>query len=231
MSKDPAVLLYTSDFIVGTSLMTNEQVGMYIKILCHQHQNGRLTREQVQIICGSIDEYVLSKFLQDKNGKYFNKRMEEEAKKRSNFCESRKQNAQKGKECQRNNEKAYADTSVEHMGSHMENENDNVNVSNNSNKKVNVKQANIIPPTTEMVKGYCAERKNGIDAEYFCDWYGTRGWKVGKEKMKDWQSAIRTWEKRNKDNNQPQVRTVQSEIDRAKANKITAEEMAYYDQQ
>jgi len=60
------------------------------------------------------------------------------------------------------------------------------------------KEKNIIPPPIPLIEKYCKERNNGIDAEHFYDWYQTRGWKVGKDKMKDWQSAIRTWEKRNK---------------------------------
>lgn len=57
---------------------------------------------------------------------------------------------------------------------------------------------NIIPPTVEMVREYCLERNNGIDPEYFCDFYSSKGWLVGKTKMKDWQAAIRNWEKQDK---------------------------------
>ena len=56
-----------------------------------------------------------------------------------------------------------------------------------------------IPPTVEMVEEYCLERGNSIDAEKFCDFYEMKGWMVGKDKMKDWQAAIRTWEKQNGD--------------------------------
>jgi uncharacterized protein YdaU (DUF1376 family) len=40
MAKDPAFLFYTSDFLTGTMFMTNEQVGIYIRLLCSQHQHG-----------------------------------------------------------------------------------------------------------------------------------------------------------------------------------------------
>lgn len=52
-------------------------------------------------------------------------------------------------------------------------------------------------PTVEEVKAYCFERKNGVDAQQFCDFYASKGWKVGNQVMKDWQAAVRTWEKRN----------------------------------
>ena len=58
---------------------------------------------------------------------------------------------------------------------------------------------NIIPPKLEWVEDYCRERNNGIDAQAFINFYSSKGWLIGKNKMVDWQSAIRTWEsKRNK---------------------------------
>jgi hypothetical protein len=52
------------------------------------------------------------------------------------------------------------------------------------------------PPTVEEVRAYCEERRNGINAEAFIDYYATRGWKLGKDTMKDWKACIRTWERR-----------------------------------
>jgi len=53
---------------------------------------------------------------------------------------------------------------------------------------------NIIPPDVEWVRTYCEERKNGIDAQRFCDYYEARGWKLKNGPMRDWQAAVRTWE-------------------------------------
>lgn len=50
-------------------------------------------------------------------------------------------------------------------------------------------------PTIEDVKAYCKERGNRVDPERFIDYYTSNGWKVGKNPMKDWKAAIRTWEK------------------------------------
>lgn len=55
-----------------------------------------------------------------------------------------------------------------------------------------------VPPTVEKVREYCAERKNGIDAEAFVSFYASKGWVVGKSPMKDWQAAVRTWEQKRK---------------------------------
>lgn len=64
----------------------------------------------------------------------------------------------------------------------------NNNTLNNTNNK-------FIIPTLQEVQDYCKERKNGIDAERFIDFYTAKGWMIGKNKMKDWKSAIRNWER------------------------------------
>ena len=51
------------------------------------------------------------------------------------------------------------------------------------------------PPTVEEVREYCAERGNFVDPETFVDFYESKGWVVGKAKMKDWKAAVRTWER------------------------------------
>lgn len=52
------------------------------------------------------------------------------------------------------------------------------------------------PPSVEEVRAYCEERGNSIDPETFIDFYAMKGWRVGKEPMKDWKAAVRTWERR-----------------------------------
>lgn len=56
-------------------------------------------------------------------------------------------------------------------------------------------------PTLDEIAAYCAERKNGIEARSFFDFYESKGWLIGKAKMKDWRACVRTWEqrKRNED--------------------------------
>jgi hypothetical protein len=62
---------------------------------------------------------------------------------------------------------------------------------------------NVIPPEIEWLRAYCLERKNGIDAQDFYDTYARQGWRLSNgQKMTDWQAAIRTWEKRRKDDGQ-----------------------------
>jgi hypothetical protein len=51
-------------------------------------------------------------------------------------------------------------------------------------------------PTVEEVEEYCKERNNNINPQVFIDFYESKGWLIGKNKMKDWKAAIRTWERR-----------------------------------
>ena len=55
------------------------------------------------------------------------------------------------------------------------------------------------PPTLDEVKRYCEERKNNIDPMAFIDFYSSKGWMIGKNRMKDWKAAVRTWERKRKE--------------------------------
>ncbi len=50
-------------------------------------------------------------------------------------------------------------------------------------------------PTIDEIKQYCSERNNTVDPQKFLDYYESNGWKVGKNSMKDWKAAVRTWER------------------------------------
>ena len=62
------------------------------------------------------------------------------------------------------------------------------------------------PPSLEEVKAYCSERGNRIDPQTFIDFYESKGWMIGKNKMKDWKAAVRTWERKE---NKPAMATKQ----------------------
>ena len=49
-------------------------------------------------------------------------------------------------------------------------------------------------PTADEVQSYCKERSNSLDVSKFISFYDSNGWKVGKNKMKDWKACVRTWE-------------------------------------
>lgn len=57
------------------------------------------------------------------------------------------------------------------------------------------KRKRFIPPTLDEVKAYCQERGNNVDPERFMAYYESNGWMVGRNKMKDWKAAVRSWER------------------------------------
>lgn len=56
-----------------------------------------------------------------------------------------------------------------------------------------------VKPTVEEVAAYCAERGNDVDADAFVAFYDSNGWRVGKNPMRDWKGAVRTWEQRRRE--------------------------------
>lgn len=133
--KNPAVLLYTSDFITGTLFMSNEEVGAYIRILCMQHQKGHLSKQEILQICKSenIFNSVMIHFTEDANGLYFNERMDQEKEKRTKYSESRANNRKKKEKTYEKDMKNISKT----YEKHMENENENINIYINNNKELN----------------------------------------------------------------------------------------------
>ena len=74
---------------------------------------------------------------------------------------------------------------------------DNININiTNTNLTDSNRKALFKKPSIDEVKGYCKERNNNIDAEAFIDFYESKDWKIGKNKMKCWKAAVRTWERR-----------------------------------
>lgn len=78
----------------------------------------------------------------------------------------------------------------------------NISINNISinKKEKSIKRKSFTKPTIEEIQQYCLERQNGINAEAFYDFYESKNWYVGKNKMVDWKACVRTWERR-KDTN------------------------------
>lgn len=64
-----------------------------------------------------------------------------------------------------------------------------------SAKSTTTKRKRFEKPTLSQITQYCLERNNNVNAEQFYDYYESNGWKVGKNAMKDWKAAVRTWER------------------------------------
>jgi uncharacterized protein YdaU (DUF1376 family) len=138
MAKDPAFLFYANDWIGGTMGMTLEEKGAYIELLILQFNRGHMTSHMIGQVLGQkhgqLWDTLKDKFIQDENGLYYNKRLDEEKLKRQKYAESRRNNVKGLNQYSKKNKK-YNTHINGHMTSHMENENVNEDVNDNLNKK------------------------------------------------------------------------------------------------
>ena len=88
---------------------------------------------------------------------------------------------------------ANASKSKQNVANLADSDSKSDNDSDSKNKK-DSKNKNFTPPTLQEVKNYCQERKNTVNPEKWLNFYQSNGWKVGKNQMKDWKAAVRTWE-------------------------------------
>lgn len=78
----------------------------------------------------------------------------------------------------------------------------NNDVSNNSARThARTRESYFHPPDVEQVREYCNSRHSTVNPEKFISFYQSKGWMIGKNKMKDWKAAVRTWEIQNRKNN------------------------------
>ena len=129
MGKDPAFLFYSADFFMDTADLTAAQVGHYIRLLCFQHQKGRLSETFIRNITrDDADETLLSKFIQDENGLYYNEGIDAEIRRRAEYTQSSRRNRQKadtgpaGEQTHIQDMKNICSTYDEHMETETETE-------------------------------------------------------------------------------------------------------------
>lgn len=73
-------------------------------------------------------------------------------------------------------------------------------------------RSRFVPPNVDEVRAYCTEKGYTLDADRFVDYYTSNGWKVGKNPMKDWRAAVRTWNTKEQD--KPVPKNQESGLDR-----------------
>lgn len=191
-------VLYTNYYEILADL-PNEKLGELFRAILEY----KTTKKQPVV---SVDLLVVFKFIKnqlDIDEEKYNK------KRSKNSQNGRKGGAPKGNQ----NAKKQPKTT---QNKHNDNDNVNVNVndnvllfSNENNNRVDflcgdeveknfkvprAPQKKIIKPSLKEISDYCKERNNDVNPERFLNYYEANGWKVGRNSMKDWKAAIRTWE-------------------------------------
>jgi len=143
-------------------------------------------------------EYVLSKYFTNDDGEWFNNRCEKDIKAYKN----KKQAASKaGKASAKARQNRQSERTLNNNSTDVQPTNNHKPITSNDEpiKKKGVKR--FTPPSLDEVKAYILEKQYDIDGQYFIDFYESKGWMIGKNKMKDWKATIRGWQARNKKGN------------------------------
>ena len=93
-----------------------------------------------------------------------------------------------------------------------------------NDKEIKNNNRAFVKPTIEDVKAYCLERNNNVDPEAFISCYDSKGWMIGKNKMKDWKAAVRTWE-RSRNNSQDKPAPKKNKFDDFEQRKYDYDEL------
>lgn len=154
---------------------------------------GRLIRMRTHCDCIAN---ALQEFFYLKNGSWFNKRVEKELESFRN----KKEKASKSAKARwaKNGTSSDANACANAMQDECERNANHKPITNNHKPS----RGAFAPPTLEDVSAYCSERGNGVDPDRFINFYESKGWMVGRNRMKDWKAAVRTWEQKATPNQQ-----------------------------
>lgn len=167
------------------SNLSDDQFGKLVRIMLHYQTTGT-----APIIDDPLIElsFNVVKFDMDKNNEKYervvqrNRKNGEKGGRPKNPTEPKKPNGLFG-------------NPTEPKKADNDNENDNEHDNDNEIKRES-KAKRFTPPTITEVSDYCRENNYNIDAQRFVDFYESKGWMVGKNKMKDWKAAVRNWVRR-----------------------------------
>jgi uncharacterized protein YdaU (DUF1376 family) len=141
---------------------------------------------------------VLTRFFCEREGVYVQQRISEEIAAYHEKAEKNKEIAIAREKARRTNRARIVHEPC--TDGHLTN--NHKPITNNHNKS----NGAFAPPTVDQVRDYVTDNRYPVDPEKFCDFYASKGWMVGKNKMKDWKAAVRTWSKGN-ENTKPNVGT------------------------
>lgn len=195
--KAPAFQFYADDFLAGTITMTNEERGAYIALLCIQWSKGSLSENDFQRVCIGMPPHshriCQDKFQTDSDGNYRNKRLEAEREKQEQYRKKQTDNANKRWV---GNATAYPTALPADMPNVCS---PSPTPSPNKEKSIasEPQRSRFAPPTIKEVEDRCLEIGLPIsEASKFVNYYESKGWIVGRSKMKSWKASLAGWKDR-----------------------------------
>jgi uncharacterized protein YdaU (DUF1376 family) len=209
MAKPPAFQFYPQDFLVGTANFRPEERGAYISLLCYQWEQGGIEYEDFEQLSGLQFEKlkrVFLKFQKCDDGIYRNSRMEETREKQKNFSERQREKVKKRYQTPTEPLPNAYQTDTLIGNTIKKNEDCSMKTEDKEENKVEVlegmpeKLKKIPPERAEAQMQFSINKPTHWSDQYmekevdaWFDFYSANGWRVGKNKMKDWKATIRTW--------------------------------------
>jgi len=200
--------LYIGDYLSATTRLTTEQHGAYLLLMLDYWKNGPLPDNDAilaQITRLNPDAWanargILQAFFRHEGGQWVHGRIEKELQAAKDRQDKASEKGKLGANA-RWHGSGNATGIPQAMPNTMPTDSSSPSPSSSQSKAQSsspkTNRARFTPPSVQDVQAYCIERQNNVNAEHFVDHYTANGWKVGKNPMKDWKAAIRTWEKRN----------------------------------
>jgi len=211
--KAPAFQLYTDDFLSGTLEMSQEEVGQFIRLLCHQWNRGSIpveTEKQQRLVGGCVSVDVLTKFKLCEDGLLRNERLESVRTERNLFLQQQAEKGRKSAEMRRlaatgvqpnlNRSSTAVQPVLQPDGQpdpQPESNSPSPSPSSKEDRSPRSTRQRFVPPALEEVESRCSEIGIPlIEAQKFINYYESINWIVGKNKMHSWKSALSGWKLR-----------------------------------
>lgn len=220
----PNIPLYIGDWEKDCNVLSLEAEAAWLRIIFKMFTNGkqstykiptkglqnlwRCSSEKVEEIIQELIDFDICKIeIEDRFVQFTSRRYEKENK----ISDIRREAVSSRKDRTKSLQSTYKKDTKHIQNNENENENENDIVSNNENNIVSDNENDLefleeifskkkrrsrifVKPTIEEIEEYCKERGNSVNPVVFFNHYEAKGWKIGKNSMKNWKAAIITWE-------------------------------------
>lgn len=173
----------------------------------YMEQIKLLDNEQRGILLTAIYSYVMETDLPDMDGmtemafSFIRFQLEKDTEKYNEVCQKRREAGRAGGIAKAN--AIRKNQTVANLANATQKKQTVANLADSDNEYDNDLKENTLksvkekfrPPTADEVRAYCNDRGNSVDPQAFVDFYESKGWMIGKNRMKDWKAAVRTWER------------------------------------
>jgi len=216
MSKIFSINFFPKDWLTATSELTLEERGVYIQLImtmyAREHHEVEYEERWLASICNCstrklrpvikslIEKSFISLADNNKISQKVVKRELEKTRYRLEICakgghsKNNSSSIEPPFEAEPRPNRARTDAQKEPEPNEIKDLTSS-NTNTNTNTNSNIVSRAFKKPTIEEISNYCLERNNQVDCNRFYDFYVSKDWMIGKNKMKDWKAAIRNWER------------------------------------